>query len=111
MSAVWSLLLAGEEPIDALRWRLRFVGDSLEGFAYPLGQCVAVSLASGHADLRLDCHVEAFDPDELRLDVILARGAAVERWAQDVSIGDPVMVVLGQDSRAPDQRADTSETA
>jgi hypothetical protein len=95
MSAVWSLLLAGEEPIDALHWRLRFVGESLEGFAYPSGQPVAVRLTNGHADLRLACRVEEFDPVELRLDVILARGAAVERWAQDASIGDPVMVELG----------------
>ena len=95
MTAVWSLLLAGEEPIDARRRRLRFVGDSLEGFAYPPGQRVAVSLASGPADLRLVCRVEGFDAEELRLDVILARGAAVERWAQDASIGDPVTVELG----------------
>ena len=113
MTAVWSLLLAGEEPIDARRRRLRFVGDSLEGFAYPPGQRVAVRLASGHTDLLRVCRVEGFDPEELRLHVILARGAAVERWARDASIGDPVMVELGarMDSEAPDQSTDTSVTA
>src|SRR5215469_16067202 len=92
--ADWSLLLAGREPIDSLHRRVRLVGDDLEGFVHGGRQRVALTVSLAGAPLRRIAHIEAFDPDELRLDVTLpvAGDALAHGWAEASSIGDPVSV-------------------
>ena len=95
-SAAWSLLLVGREPIDALHRRVRLVGDDLEGFAPAGGERVALTVALAGERLRRVGHVEAFDPDELRLDVALpvAGDPEAHGWTEASRIGDPVCVEL-----------------
>jgi len=95
-TAAWSLLLAGREPIDALHRRVRLVGDDLEGFVHDGAQRVALVVSLAGERLRRVGRVEAFDPDELRLDVALPVGCdpLVHSWADQSSIGDPVHVEL-----------------
>jgi hypothetical protein len=95
-TAAWSLLLAGREPIDALHRRVRLVGDDLEGFVHSGGERVALIVSLEGERLRRVGHVEAFDPDELRLDVALpvAGDAQAHGWTEASRIGDPVRVEL-----------------
>ena len=94
--ADWSLLLAGREPIDAFHRRVRLVGDDLEGFVDRGGGRVALIVSLEGAELRRIAHIEAFDPDELRLDVALpvAGDAQAHGWTEAARIGDPVAVEL-----------------
>jgi hypothetical protein len=92
----WSLLLVGREPIDALRRRVRLVGDDLEGFVHAGGQRVALTVSLTGAALRRVGRIEAFDADELRLDIAMpvAGDPSARRWAEAARIGDPVRVEL-----------------
>jgi hypothetical protein len=92
----WSLLLAGREPIDGQRGRVRLVGDDLEGFVHASGACVAVTVSLTGAALRRVGRIEAFDADELRLDIAIpvAGDASVHRWAEAARIGESVHVEL-----------------
>lgn len=94
--AAWSLLLAGREPIDCLHRRVRLVGDDLEGFVHAGAQRVALTISLPGALVRRVARIEAFDPDELRLDVALpvAGDAVAHGWTETSRIGDPVGVEL-----------------
>ncbi|HLK23031.1 MAG TPA: hypothetical protein VKT30_00075 [Caulobacteraceae bacterium] len=95
-AAAWTLLLAGREPIDSLHRRVRLVGDDLDGFVHAGQERVALTVSLAGEALRRVARIEAFDPDELRLDVALPVACDPEAhgWTEAARIGDPVRVEL-----------------
>jgi len=82
---VWSLLVAGRPAPDGRR--LSLVGDECEMFTCRPGQWLRLTLDGG--SLQAVGRVEAFDADELRLELALCDATTVQ-WRQSAAIGDPV---------------------
>ena len=95
-TTTWSLLLVGRERIDAARRRIRLVGDQLDGFIHAGDAEVALTIRFAGAFLRRVGRIEAFDADELRLDVALPTTGdpLAHSWAEASWIGEPVRVEL-----------------
>lgn len=95
-TATWSLLLVGRERIDAAQRRVRLVGDQLDGFVHAGDTAVALTMRFAGAWLRRVGRIEAFDPEELRLDVTLPMSGDLlaHSWVEASEIGDPVCVEL-----------------
>jgi hypothetical protein len=88
---VWSLLVAARPAVDGCR--LTLVGAEYEAFTCRPGQWLRLTLPTEGRPLRRIGRIEAFDPEELRLDLALSDPAA-EGWAETAAIGDPVMAEL-----------------
>jgi hypothetical protein len=88
---VWSLLVAGRRAPDACG--ISLVGDECETFTCRPGQLLRLTLQTPHGPLHRVGLVEAFDPEELRLDLALGDPAAA-RWAEGAAIGDAVAAEL-----------------
>ncbi|HXQ10827.1 MAG TPA: hypothetical protein VN805_07505 [Caulobacteraceae bacterium] len=90
---VWSLLVAGCRVIAPNAGRLSLVADECEAFTCRPGQLLRLTLPTQSGSLSRVGRVEAFDPDELRLELALCDAAAA-RWAEGAAIGDPVTAEL-----------------
>ena len=88
---VWSLLVAGRGAPDGRR--LRLVGDERETFTCRPGQWVKLTLPTTCGVLQRVGRIEAFDADELRLELALCDIEAAQ-WAERAAIGDPVTAEL-----------------
>jgi hypothetical protein len=87
----WSLLVAGRHAPDGQR--LSLVGDEREAFTCRPGQLLRLTLPTDDGALHRVGRIEAFDPEELRLDIALC-DPAVASWAVGAEIGDPVTAEL-----------------
>ena len=90
---VWSLLVAGCRVVAADGRRISLVGEECEAFTCRPGQLLRLTLPTKGGQLHHVGRVEAFDPEELRLDLALCDPAAA-RWAERATIGDPVTAEL-----------------
>jgi NADPH-dependent ferric siderophore reductase len=90
---VWSLLVAGCRVVAPDARRLSLVGDECETFTCRPGEWLRLTLPTARGPLHRVGRVEAFDPEELRLDLALC-DPAVARWAEGAAIGDPVTAEL-----------------
>jgi len=88
---VLSLLVARPRAPDGRR--LSLVGDEHQAFSCRPGQWLRLTLPTGSGALQRVGRIEAFDPEELRLDLTLVDPAAA-RWAAAAAIGDPVTAEL-----------------
>jgi hypothetical protein len=88
---VWSLLVAGRRAPDGQR--LSLVGAERETFVCRPGQLLRLTVPTKDGPLHRVGRVEAFDPEELRLDLSLCDPAAA-RWAKGAAIGDAVTAEL-----------------
>lgn len=91
-----SLLVVGREAIAPDVRRLSLVGDDHQDFACRPGQRLVLTLDNGEGSLRRFSEVEAFDFDELRLDLIVPVGgdASAARWVDTAAISDRVTAEL-----------------
>jgi NADPH-dependent ferric siderophore reductase len=91
-----SLLVVGQKLIGPGLRRLSLVGDERQEFACRPGQRFVLALPTEAGLLRRTGDVEAFDSEELRLDlaVPVADDARAARWLDMAKIGDRVSAAL-----------------
>lgn len=88
---VWSLLVAGRHAPDA--HCISLVGDERQTFTCRPGQWLKLALPTDAGPLQRVGRIEAFDPEELQLDISLCDPVAT-RWAEGAAIGDAVTAEL-----------------
>jgi len=91
-----SLLVVGRKAIAPDVRRLSLVGDDRQTFACRPGQRLLLTLPTETGSLRRISDVEAFDVEELRLDLAVPVGDDVRaaRWVDSAEIGDRVTAEL-----------------
>jgi hypothetical protein len=91
-----SLLVVGRKVIAPGVRGLSLVGDERQEFACRPGQQLVLTLPAEWGSLRRLGDIEAFDVEELRLDlaVAVADDARAARWVDMAEIGDRVTAEL-----------------